>query len=63
MVTKDMIIGDLLMLENAESIAEILMGAGMHCLGCPSSRMETLEEACMVHGLNCDEVLNKINSL
>lgn len=63
MVTKDMIIGDLLMLENAESIAEILMSAGMHCLGCPSSRMETLEEACMVHGLNCDEVLNKINSL
>ena len=49
MITKDMIIGDLLMQENAEDIADVLMGAGMHCLGCPSSQMETLEEACMVH--------------
>ena len=63
MITKDMIIGDLLMQENAEAIAEVLMGAGMHCLGCPSSQMETLEEACMVHGLDCNEVVNKLNSL
>ena len=63
MITKDMIIGDLLMRENAEDIADVLMGAGMHCLGCPSSQMETLEEACMVHGLDCNEVVNKLNSL
>ena len=63
MITKDMIIGDLLMQENAEKIAEVLMGAGMHCLGCPSSQMESLEEACMVHGLDCNEVVNKLNSL
>lgn len=63
MITKDMIIGDLLMQENAEDIADVLMGAGMHCLGCPSSQMETLEEACMVHGLDCNEVVNKLNSL
>ena len=63
MITKDTIIGDLLMRENAEAIAEVLMGAGMHCLGCPSSQMESLEEACMVHGLDCNQVVDKLNSL
>ena len=39
----------------------ILMGAGMHCVGCPSSAGETLEEAAMVHGLDCDELLQDIH--
>ena len=37
------------------------MGCGMHCLGCPSSQMESLEDACMVHGLDADAVLDKLN--
>ena len=41
--------------------APILMEIGMHCLGCPSSQMESLEDACMVHGLSVDEVLAKLN--
>ena len=55
-VTKDMIIGD--MLAQDMSIAAILMNAGMHCIGCPSS----LEEACLVHGMNVDEVVADINT-
>ena len=42
--------------------AAILMAAGMHCVGCPSAAMESLEEACMVHGMNCDEVIADINA-
>lgn len=57
-VTKDMIIGDILK-ANSEN-AQVLLEAGMHCLGCPSSQAETLEEACMVHGLNVEEVLSKL---
>ena len=41
---------------------EILTSFGMHCLGCPSSQMESLEDACMVHGLNVEDVLAKLNS-
>ena len=39
----------------------ILMAAGMHCVGCPSSAMESLEEACMVHGMDADQVLKRVN--
>ena len=56
---KDTKIGELL--ENAPEKAEILMEAGMHCLGCPASQAETLEEACEVHGIDVEELLNKIN--
>ena len=42
--------------------AAILMAAGMHCVGAPSAAMESLEEACMVHGMNCDEVIADINA-
>lgn len=59
MITKEMILGEIL--EKNEKAAEILMGCGMHCLGCPSSQMESLEDACMVHGLPVAEVLNKLN--
>ena len=59
-VTKDMIIGD--MLAQDMSIAAILMNAGMHCIGWPSSLGESLEEACLVHGMNVDEVVADINT-
>ena len=58
-VSKDMLIGQLLQID--ANIAPILMRAGMHCLGCPSSQMESLEEAAMVHGLDVDVLVNKIN--
>lgn len=59
-ISKDMIIGEILSVDR--DIAQILMNAGMHCLGCPSSQMESLEDACLVHGINVLEVLNNINS-
>ena len=58
-VSKDMLIGQLLQID--ANIAPILMRAGMHCLGCPSSQMESLEEAAMVHGLDVDVLVNEIN--
>lgn len=59
-ITKDMYIGEILQINSG--LAEILMNAGMHCLGCPSSQMESLEEAAMVHGFNVDDLLNKLNN-
>ena len=59
-ITKDTIIGDIL--DIAPETAPIFLSIGMHCLGCPSSRGETVEQACMVHGVNVDELLEKINS-
>ena len=58
-VSKDMLIGQLLQID--ANIAPILMRSGMHCLGCPSSQMESLEEAAMVHGLDVDVLVNQIN--
>lgn len=58
-VTKDTMIGELLQI-NAD-IAPMLLGIGMHCLGCPSSQMETIEEAAMVHGINPDDLVEDIN--
>ena len=58
-ITKDMTIGAILQV-NPE-YAKVLMSVGMHCLGCPSSQMESLEEACMVHGMDVNEVLAKLN--
>lgn len=61
-ITKDTMIGELLRdQEHIDSIAEVLFGIGMHCLGCPSSQMESLEEAAMVHGLDADVLVNQIN--
>ena len=57
--SKDTKIGELL--EKAPEKAEILLNAGMHCLGCPASQEETLEEACAVHGIDVEELLNKLN--
>jgi len=60
MVTKDMTIGQLLM--EQPKAAMVLMEIGMHCLGCPSAQAETLEEAAMVHGLDADVLVEKINA-
>ena len=59
-VTKDMTIGQLLSV--APLVAPVLMEVGMHCLGCPSDQAETLEEAAMVHGLDADLLVEKINA-
>ena len=57
---KDTQIGELL--EAAPEKADILLEVGMHCLGCPASQMETLEEACNVHGIDVNELLEKLNA-
>ncbi|HIT73478.1 disulfide oxidoreductase [Tyzzerella sp. An114] len=59
-VTKSTLIGEMLMIDRG--IAAILMQSGMHCVGCPSSAGETLEEACLVHGMDVDALLNDINA-
>lgn len=53
-------IGELL--EIAPEKAEILLNAGMHCLGCPASQEETIEEACMVHGIDVEEIIEALNA-
>ncbi len=58
-IDKDTKIGELM--EQAPEKVDILLEAGMHCIGCPASQEETIEEACMVHGIDVDEVLEKIN--
>lgn len=59
-ITKNMRIGELLQV--APEKADILLEAGMHCLGCPASQAETLEEACEVHGINVDELVERLNA-
>ena len=56
---KETKIGELL--EVAPEKAEVLYNIGMHCLGCPASQEETLEEACKVHGIDVEELLEKLN--
>ena len=60
MIEKTTKIGELLEIEPEK--ANILLDAGMHCLGCQASQSETLEEACMVHGIDVEELLEKLNS-
>ena len=59
-ITKETIIGDIL--DIAPQTAPLFMAIGMHCLGCPASRGETLEEACQVHGVDVDQLLQKLNA-
>lgn len=59
-IDKDTKIGELL--ENAPEKADILLEAGMHCLGCPASQAETLEEACEVHGIDVEDLLKELNA-
>ena len=58
-VTKDTVIQELL--EQDRASAMVLMQAGMHCVGCPSSIGESLEEACMVHGIDCGKLVSELN--
>ena len=58
-ITKDTVIGDIL--DIAPQVAPVFMSIGMHCLGCPSSRGETVEEACMVHGIDVEKLLALVN--
>ena len=60
-IDKTMLIGELVHMD--ELIPQMLRAAGMHCLGCPSSQAESLEEACMVHGIDCDDLVSKMNEI
>ena len=60
MINKDTKIGDLL--QEFPEKADILLSAGMHCLGCPASQAETLEEACEVHGIDVEELVKELNA-
>ena len=59
-ITKDTIIGDIL--DIAPECAPLFLEIGMHCLGCPSARGESIAQACEVHGVNADELVAKINA-
>ena len=59
-VNKSTMIGELLQID--ENVAPILLNIGMHCLGCPSSQMETIEQAAMVHGIYPDMLVDEINN-
>lgn len=58
-ITKDMCIGDVLDMDTGA--AKYFFEIGMHCLGCPSARGETIEQACAVHGTDCDELVANLN--
>lgn len=60
-ITKDTTIGDILRIK--PDAAPVLMEIGMHCLGCPASQGETIEEAAMVHGVDADELVKKMNEI
>lgn len=59
-INKNMIIGEILRIDSG--LVPILLDAGMHCLGCPSSQMESLEDACMVHGMDVNVLVRKLNA-
>ena len=59
MITKNMSIGEVLMIDH--DTAPIMMEYGMHCMGCPFSQMETLEMGCAAHGSDVDELVRKLN--
>lgn len=60
-INKEMTIGEILRVKPA--VAPVLMEMGMHCLGCPSAQAETIGEAAMVHGMDVDELLKKMNEI
>ena len=59
-ITKDTIIGDILDIDS--TTAPLFLEIGMHCLGCPASRGETVEQACAVHGVDADALVEKLNA-
>ena len=60
-LTKDMLIGDVIHQGNSQAIAEVLFGMGMHCLGCAIAHGETIEDAAAVHGVDVDDLVDKLN--
>lgn len=58
-ISRDTVIGTIL--DNAPETAPFFLQMGMHCLGCPASRGETVEQACAVHGVDADELIESIN--
>jgi hybrid cluster-associated redox disulfide protein len=60
-ITKDMLIGDIL--RAAPDSVPLFLDMGMHCLGCPASLGESLEQACLVHGVDVDEMVEKLNEM
>lgn len=63
MITKDMLIIDILQQGDSDKIAEVLQESGMHCLHCMLAHGETLEEAAAVHGIEVDELVNRLNGV
>ncbi len=61
MIKKEMLIGEIT--AKGDKYIEVLLGAGMHCLGCPASAGESLEEACAVHGIDVESVLEELNAI
>lgn len=59
-ITKETLIGDAIAID--AGLIPILMGAGMHCVGCPSAQGESIEEAAIVHGLDIDDLMEEINT-
>lgn len=60
MISKQTKIGEIL--DKDREVAPFFLNMGMHCLGCPSARNETIEQACMVHGVDADELVDEINT-
>lgn len=60
-ITKDTTIGEILRIK--PSAAPVLMEIGMHCLGCPSAQGETIEEAAMVHGIDVNDLISRMNAV
>ena len=63
MITKDMLIIDILNQDKANELSQVLVDAGMHCLGCLAAHGETLEQAAAVHGIDADELVAKLNAV
>ena len=59
-ISKEMTMGEILSVD--EGLADVLVDAGMHCVGCPAHSFETLEEACAVHGIDSDQLTANLNS-
>ena len=60
-LTKDMLIGEAVQQGNTDAIARVLLGMGMHCLGCAIAHGETIEQAAQVHGVDVDDLVDKLN--
>lgn len=63
MITKDMLIIELLQQEKAEELARVLQESGMHCLGCLMAHGESIEQAAAVHGIDVGELVKKLNEV